>query len=206
MTSDIDKTLTERGTRYGEFPEHARITQNLKAAMVDSPNWSKLEPDQKEALEMIVHKVGRILNGDPNYHDSWHDINGYCKLVADRLLRQGVKIEPTKVESGFEPPDVSKFGGYFQPLTIRGLIKNLTSTKEEPEVGIWAIESKPGGNILEYFVDCRYRKYVPIGIIFKAHTQLKVGKLVAKSLGIPYILTTKEALNGLSKMEEKPET
>ena len=27
----------------------------------------------------------RILNGDPNYHDSWHDIIGYTKLVADEL-------------------------------------------------------------------------------------------------------------------------
>jgi hypothetical protein len=93
MSSDINKTLAERGNRYGEFPEHARITQNLKTAMVDSPNWIKLEPDQKEALEMITHKIGRILNGDPNYHDSWHDINGYCKLVADRILNGLSKME-----------------------------------------------------------------------------------------------------------------
>lgn len=53
--------------------------------MTDSKNWQSLAPDQKEALEMIAHKIGRILNGDPNYHDSWHDIVGYTKLVADRL-------------------------------------------------------------------------------------------------------------------------
>jgi hypothetical protein len=35
---------------------------------------------------MIQHKIARILNGDPNYHDSWHDIGGYSKLVADRLI------------------------------------------------------------------------------------------------------------------------
>ncbi len=86
--TSIDATLAERGSRYGEFPEHARITQNLKAAMADSPNWSTLAPDQKEALEMIVHKIGRILNGDPDYHDSWHDIVGYAKLPADRLAHQ----------------------------------------------------------------------------------------------------------------------
>lgn len=27
----------------------------------------------------------RILNGDPDYHDSWHDIAGYAQLVADQL-------------------------------------------------------------------------------------------------------------------------
>lgn len=82
---DIDATLTERGNRYGSFNEHARITQNLKRAMIDSPNWQSLSDDQREALEMVQHKVGRILNGDPNYHDSWHDIIGYTKLIADRL-------------------------------------------------------------------------------------------------------------------------
>ncbi len=85
--TDISETLQERGNRYGEFPEHARITQALKRAMVDSRNWSTLSDDKKEALEMIQHKIGRILNGDPEYHDSWHDIVGYTKLVADRLVR-----------------------------------------------------------------------------------------------------------------------
>lgn len=83
----IDKTLSERGTRYGEFDEHARITQNIKAAYRNSPNWEKLTADQKESLEMNAHKVGRILNGDPNYIDSWHDIIGYTRLVETRLIK-----------------------------------------------------------------------------------------------------------------------
>lgn len=82
---DIADTLAKRGIRYGAFPEHARITQNLKRAMQDSPNWNRLTDQQREALEMVAHKIGRILNGDPNYHDSWHDIIGYTKLVADEL-------------------------------------------------------------------------------------------------------------------------
>lgn len=83
---DISSTLKERGSKYGDFGEHSRITQNLKAAMADSPNWEDLPDDMKESLEMVAHKIGRILNGDPFYHDSWHDINGYVKLVADKLL------------------------------------------------------------------------------------------------------------------------
>ena len=86
LVPQIENTLAERGRRYGVFAEHARITQALKRAMMDSPNWSALAPDQKEALEMVAHKVGRILNGDPDYHDSWHDIVGYTTLVADRLV------------------------------------------------------------------------------------------------------------------------
>jgi len=82
----IDTTLAQRGSQYGEFTEHARITQNIKAAMQDSPNWDKLPPNMKESLEMIAHKVGRILNGNPYYHDSWHDMVGYAKLVADEVV------------------------------------------------------------------------------------------------------------------------
>lgn len=83
--STIDTTLNERGTRYGAFTGHADITQGLKAVMQKSPKWGELANDQKEALEMTAHKIGRILNGDPNYIDSWHDIIGYTRLVEQRL-------------------------------------------------------------------------------------------------------------------------
>lgn len=85
MSESIDTTLANRGNRYGAFDGHARITQSIKRAMQDSPNWSKLTDDKRESLEMVAHKIGRILNGDPEYHDSWHDIIGYTKLVADKL-------------------------------------------------------------------------------------------------------------------------
>lgn len=83
--NDIRETLEERGTRYGAFCDHAEISQELKDVMHDTPNWESLRPDQKEALEMIQHKIARILNGDPDYVDSWTDIAGYSTLVADRL-------------------------------------------------------------------------------------------------------------------------
>ena len=83
--NDIDTTLVERGHRYGVYAETARIAQAIKRAMADSPNWQSLSDDMRETLEMIANKTGRILNGDPRYHDSWHDIVGYTKLVADRL-------------------------------------------------------------------------------------------------------------------------
>jgi hypothetical protein len=87
--ADIDSTLAQRESTYGNFAEHARITQAIKKAMRDSPNWERLDNDMKESLEMNAHKIGRILNGDPMYHDSWHDIEGYTKLVADRLKGEG---------------------------------------------------------------------------------------------------------------------
>lgn len=87
---EIDTTLAERGKRYGVFKNHAGITQRLKKVMQNEPGYNNLTNSQAEALEMIAHKIGRILNGDPNYHDSWHDIVGYAKLVADELLGKEV--------------------------------------------------------------------------------------------------------------------
>lgn len=80
-----EEILTERGARYGKFKDHAALCQKLKHTMILTDGWQLLEPDQREALEMVAHKVARILNGDPNYADSWADIAGYAKLVADRL-------------------------------------------------------------------------------------------------------------------------
>jgi hypothetical protein len=87
--SGIDKTLQERGARYGKFVEHSLAAQNLKEVMraYCVGTWDKLADDQKEALEMIAHKIARILSGDPNYADNWHDIVGYAKLVDDRLSK-----------------------------------------------------------------------------------------------------------------------
>lgn len=82
---NIDDTLKERGARYGTFKNRARIAQNIKRGMVDSPNWETLSDDKKQALGVIADKIARMLNGDPEYHDNWHDIIGYAKLVADTL-------------------------------------------------------------------------------------------------------------------------
>lgn len=79
--------LEERGKRYGAFVDHARVTQTLKyeIGLELVARDKKLLPDQMEALDMICHKIGRIVNGDPDYADSWADIAGYARLVADRL-------------------------------------------------------------------------------------------------------------------------
>ncbi len=82
----IDATLAERGSRYGVFAEQARIAQNIKLACADSANWGNLPPDMRECIDMIANKIGRILNGDPSYVDSWTDICGYARLIETRLI------------------------------------------------------------------------------------------------------------------------
>jgi uncharacterized membrane protein len=86
-TNNVDAILNERGSRYGNFLDHARITYKLKevARNFAEEKGKTFAHDQCEAMDMIFHKIGRILNGDPNYADSWIDIAGYAQLVADRL-------------------------------------------------------------------------------------------------------------------------
>jgi hypothetical protein len=82
----IDETLAERGARYGpSYVELSKMSQNLKRTMRSAPNWASLPADARESLEMIQLKVARILTGDPEYRDNWHDVAGYAKLVEDRL-------------------------------------------------------------------------------------------------------------------------
>ena len=87
----VSELLVERGKRYGTFADHALITQRLKMACQDHKNgdpWQKMSNSQREAIDMILHKVGRIMNGDPNYADSWVDICGYAQLVVDELPKE----------------------------------------------------------------------------------------------------------------------
>jgi hypothetical protein len=88
MTANLESTLDERGKRYGPFTQHAEATQQLKKVVgiyVRRQPVGFLTADQQEALDMICHKIGRIINGDPNYADSWHDIAGYAQLISNRL-------------------------------------------------------------------------------------------------------------------------
>jgi hypothetical protein len=86
--TNLIQTLQDRGQKYGDFADHARITQALKDVMtkaMDARGFSNFNAMHREALSMIAHKIGRIINGDPNLADSWHDIAGNAKLVEDRI-------------------------------------------------------------------------------------------------------------------------
>ena len=85
--TNIDQTLDERAKDYGRFKDSAALMQGIKRLLADHARRhdKTFADDQWEALEMIVHKIGRIVNGNPDKVDHWVDIAGYAKLVADRL-------------------------------------------------------------------------------------------------------------------------
>ena len=86
-SGNIIATLNERALDYGKFKDGAALMQGIKRLLADHAQRhdKTFADDQWEALEMIVHKIGRIVNGNPDKVDHWTDIAGYAKLVADRL-------------------------------------------------------------------------------------------------------------------------
>lgn len=81
----VQKILEERGQTHGDFKCNAHTIQSMKETLRYGTSWDKLSFEQKESLEMIVHKIGRIVNGNPNEKDHWNDLIGYATLVANKL-------------------------------------------------------------------------------------------------------------------------
>ena len=96
--ADIQQTLDERGDRYGDWKNHAQISQDIQNAIVkgwfqrgDGQDLNEVPAYMLESLVMIANKIGRIINGDPYYDDSWRDIAGYATLVVEELNKKDVR-------------------------------------------------------------------------------------------------------------------
>lgn len=77
--------LEHRRSTHGDFKIGSRIVQDIKQTMRATPNWHYMEPYQKEALDMVAHKIARIVTGDPKFIDAWRDIIGYTQRVVENL-------------------------------------------------------------------------------------------------------------------------
>ena len=84
MVSRIQDTLKSRAHTHGEFSNVADASQAIKEVIVMHTS-TLLSCGQTEALEMISTKIARIICGNPDHKDSWHDIAGYA-LLAEELI------------------------------------------------------------------------------------------------------------------------
>ena len=87
MTTDINALLAERGRTHGDYAVHALITQDLKRVINHHVGDldRRLDDDMAETLDMIAHKIGRIIAGNAAEPEHWLDVAGYAQLVANRL-------------------------------------------------------------------------------------------------------------------------
>lgn len=93
MSNTVDRILQERAKTHGDFKTHALMAQNMKDVVRNSQNFQYLTRVQREGLDMILHKVARVLNGNPNHKDHWDDIAGYAQLVSEALA-EGSPVDP----------------------------------------------------------------------------------------------------------------
>ena len=86
---ETDKILHERANVHGRWEDNARISRAFRAIVEEEVNkrperfQAKLTPSEREAIDMIVHKISRIIAGDPRHADHWDDIGGYARLGRD---------------------------------------------------------------------------------------------------------------------------
>jgi hypothetical protein len=73
--------LKARDKSHGCFRKTASVSQNIKWVMRHEGNWHELNHIQKESLDCIAMKIARILSGNPDWVDSWYDIQGYAELA-----------------------------------------------------------------------------------------------------------------------------
>lgn len=82
-----DQLVTERKATHGAFEDHARAAQAFKDVFVTEliararRQQPPLSDTQKEAVDMICHKLGRIVAGDASFADHWDDIAGYARIA-----------------------------------------------------------------------------------------------------------------------------
>lgn len=75
-------TLPNRDEQHGGMEAVGQLSQNLKAHLRDGKNWYRLTPAEAEALDMIAHKIARILSGaNPHDPEHWEDVAGYAQAV-----------------------------------------------------------------------------------------------------------------------------
>lgn len=83
----LDETMDERGNRYGDFGEIARLSEKIQNLIFEQDERSFIEsqmnPAQREAVRQISTKLARAACGDADYPDNWHDIQGYGRLAEE---------------------------------------------------------------------------------------------------------------------------
>lgn len=87
--TDVKSILAERASTHGAFTDNSAVSQEIKRIIHKAVHHKNVSVEQRESLDMIAHKIGRICAGDPDHVDHWDDIAGYATLVADILRRGG---------------------------------------------------------------------------------------------------------------------
>ena len=82
---ETQEILATREDAHGPYATKAAWIQQGKNASRHADGWKYLTYAQKESVDNILQKLGRILFGDPNHIDHWDDIAGYALLAKEEI-------------------------------------------------------------------------------------------------------------------------
>jgi hypothetical protein len=78
-TPTMTPNIPNRDEQHGGMEAVGSLSQSLKIPIHHGTNWYLLTPGEQEALDMIAHKIARILSGsDPHDPEHWEDVAGYA--------------------------------------------------------------------------------------------------------------------------------
>ena len=110
---NTEQLLQNRQCSHGDYPSKSEYIQKMKSLTRSQTGWSKLTSSQKESLDNIFQKVGRVITGDNNFKDHWDDISGYATLISEKLSSTTKEVEHVHVNKENFPdytPTVSSSG------------------------------------------------------------------------------------------------
>jgi hypothetical protein len=118
-----EEILAERGNKYGEYAENARVMQRIKDALRSGRSWDKAPDTVKEALECVALKLGRIVNGDPLYDDNYRDAIGYLTLALEDITARAAR---DSLEAAIQQPFAPHLTGGCLPGVVGGSLNGAT--------------------------------------------------------------------------------
>lgn len=77
----LQSILEERRNTHGDYSDNAE-TYDALTKIID---LDRLDPERRLAMDVILQKLCRIQNGNPNFKDHWDDIAGYATLASKSL-------------------------------------------------------------------------------------------------------------------------
>lgn len=150
--SDIENILSEREQRYGSFKAVSETVQAVKDILASrvaerGVRWS---PGATEAREMIAHKLGRVVNGDWRYIDTWKDIAGYALLVVAELE----ELERNIIEKGWRPiAEIRSVDKSRHLIGIDALTDDTYSMSYSSDAGSFLVQSIEATYYVTHFAD-----------------------------------------------------
>ena len=87
-----EQLIDKRESTHGDYTDKCNCIWRTKQVWHMQDGWDRLPATHRESLDMIAHKVARILTGNPHHVDHWRDIAGYAQLIVRELEKQRSEI------------------------------------------------------------------------------------------------------------------